>query len=123
MPNFRLEYVGISMPTSLSWLKVGGGGASDSFQSESPKSSAFASPEAPRTQASRTTRLAWSMQRVAGRGRLIRKIGIRIGIEAGAGRQLENRFVPRSRRVSLEFAGAHVASQEAVAKVLSRQVA
>src|SRR5437899_11407814 len=113
----------MSMPISLSWLKAGGGGTSDSFQSASPNNWAWARLEAPRMQARAILQLARSMKRVAGRGRVVRKVGIRIRVEAGAGRQLKGRFMARAGRMALEFAGAHVAAQEPVAEILPRQVA
>src|SRR5437868_7006711 len=123
IPNFRVMYGGISTGTSLLGSKAGAGGASVSFHSGSWNSCAWARPAAPSTQASRIVRLARNMGRVVRRGRVVGKMGIRIGVEAGAGRQLESRFMARAGRVALEFAGSHIAAQEAVSEVLPRQVA
>src|SRR5579862_60372 len=110
----------MSMPISLSTLKAGGGGTSDSFQLASSNNWAWARREAPRMQASEILQLARSMKRVAGWWRVVRKAGIRVRVEAGPGRQFEGRFVARARRVALEFAGAHVAAEEPVAEILPR---
>ena len=51
------------------------------------------------------------------------EIGIGIRIEAGAGGSSKRRFMARVGRMALEFAGPHIAAQEAVAEILPRQVA
>src|SRR3954451_22708261 len=112
--------------TSLSRSKAGGGGVSVSFQSALPNTWAWARPAAPSAQASssaRPARLAGEGGRIVGRSGIVGKMGIRGGIEAGAGRQLEGRFMARARRMALEFAGPHIAAQEAVAEILPGQVA